>query len=109
MSFGYSAAQLARYYRWCIAHPDGQVVLPGGRRGWDEMSVASWFRWFRDCLTRKVTRGTEGAGKGNRAKRRAAKLAADKATCDWCGQARPAFRSGGRLFCEASCARAYAA
>lgn len=102
MSLGYSAGQLLRYHRYCRENPDGRVLPPGGRRHWDDMSVTRWLAWFDECLTRKVTRGTEAQGKGNRAKRRAESIRKANAKCKWCGQL-----TGGPQFCDRSCFASY--
>ena len=101
---GYTAGQLVRYHAWCRANPDGRVLLPGGQRGWDEMPVCQWMRWFHECLTAKINRGLAPAGKGSRAKRRAQALADRSATCRWCGQ--PTGRAN-KPFCDASCFRSF--
>lgn len=105
--FGYSARQLVRYYRHCIqAHPESRVLPPGGRAGWDDLSVKDWLAWFRRCLTTKVTRGTEGIGKGNHAAKRIQAMRDAKAECQWCGQKTGTARI---RFCDRSCAISFAA
>ncbi len=102
---GYSARQLVRYYRHCIANPEGRVLPPGGRAGWDDMSAADWLRWFRSCLMTKAMRGTESTGKGNRAAKRIQAIADAKAECKWCGQKTGSARE---RFCSRDCAFSYA-
>lgn len=101
---GYTARQLLRYHAHCRANPTGKVLPPGGRAGWDDMSAAEWLAWFATCLERKITRGTEGRGKGNRANRRLQAIADQRAECRWCGT-----RTGKstKHFCLADCARAW--
>lgn len=88
MSFGYSVGQLLKYHRHCAtAAPESELLPPGGRAGWDNMSVASWLEWFTDCLTAKINRTLNlSSGKGNRAKKRADALADARKECKWCGQ-----------------------
>ncbi len=53
---GYSVKQLNRYYRYCVANPAGNVLPPGGRAGWDDMTASAWMNWFRRCLMAKIHR-----------------------------------------------------
>lgn len=86
MSLGYTASQLLRYHKHCkTADPTSRVLPPGGREHWDDMSVREWLCWFGECLTRKVTRGTEAKGKGNRASKRAWEARKRAISCSWCG------------------------
>ena len=85
--FTYSARQLLRYHAHCkTADERSRVLPPGGREGWDDMTVAQWRRWFDECLSRKVSRGTEARGKGSRAAKRAWAVRKAAVRCAECGQ-----------------------
>lgn len=104
MSLGYSASQLLRYHSWARANPDGRILPPGGRKGWDDMSVSEWLAWFWERLTAKINRGLPAFGKGNRAAKRLGILRDAKAECKWCGEKTG---SAAKRFCCDDCARSY--
>jgi hypothetical protein len=103
---GYTAGQLLRYHAYCRANPAGAVLHPGGRAGWDDMTVAVWLRWFWSCLETKINHTAPlSVGKGRKAKRRVERLADARAECGWCGTKTGSSR---KRFCCADCQRSCA-
>ena len=49
----YTPKLLVSVYQWCKQHPEGLIEI--GEYGGRTMTTEQWFRWFGECLARKIS------------------------------------------------------